>query len=127
MSEDKQKFRLGVVASAYSGKLLCSIDSMYKILNFMTGDNLYTHQLPRAMDVCRPYLQKQFGWLADFDFTAVSRDDWHGFLTGLEKEHGEFLEVSKLPDGAWEHKNPLLELLSMMDEPNNLQTGENDD
>ena len=35
------------------------MDGIYDILNFLTGDNLYTHQLPRAMRECEPWLRAQ--------------------------------------------------------------------
>jgi hypothetical protein len=36
------------------------MDGVYDILNFLTGDNLFTHQLPRAMRECEPWLRTQF-------------------------------------------------------------------
>ena len=50
-----REFPLGVVLSITTGKLLCPIGDVYDILNFLTGDNLFTHQLPRAM---REWAQK---------------------------------------------------------------------
>ena len=40
------------------------MESVYDVLNFMTGDTLFTHQLPRARGECKPYLLKQFPQLA---------------------------------------------------------------
>ena len=36
------------------------MDGSYEILNFLTGDSLYTHQLPRAVRQCEPWLRAQF-------------------------------------------------------------------
>lgn len=61
-----KRFHLGDVLSIATGRLVSSrgMDGVYDILNFMTGDSLYTHQLPRACKECRPYLLEQFPELA---------------------------------------------------------------
>ena len=61
-----KQFHLGDVLSITTGRLVSPrhIDGVYDILNFMTGDNLFTHQLPRASDECKPYLVAQFPQLA---------------------------------------------------------------
>ena len=41
------------------------MQGVYEILNFLTGDDLYTHQIPRAMRECRPWLASQFPQLMD--------------------------------------------------------------
>jgi len=55
-------FHISDVLSITTGRLVSSrhIDGVYDILNFLTGDNLYTHQLPRAMRECKPWLRSQF-------------------------------------------------------------------
>lgn len=58
----KKTFCLGDVLSITTGRLLSPrhIEGVYDILNFMTDDNLFTHQLPRASKKCAPFLLKQF-------------------------------------------------------------------
>ena len=46
--EAKVVYDLGTVLSVTTGTLLTKIGNVYKILNYMTGDNLFTHQLPRV-------------------------------------------------------------------------------
>ena len=55
-------FHIGDVLSVTTGRLVSArhIDGVYDILNFLTGDNLYTHQLPRAMEECKPWLRSMF-------------------------------------------------------------------
>ena len=54
-------FHISDVLSVTTGRLVSSrhMDGIYDILNFMTGDNLFTHQLPRASDECKPWLRTQ--------------------------------------------------------------------
>ena len=73
-------FSVSDVLSATTGRLVSDrhMEGIYEILNFLTGDNLFTHQLPRAMNECKPWLRSQFpalmedspgmpGRLADMD------------------------------------------------------------
>jgi hypothetical protein len=57
-----KSFHISDVLSATTGRLVSSrhMEGVYDILNFVTGDNLYTHQLPRAMRECEPWLRTQF-------------------------------------------------------------------
>ena len=57
-----KEFSLGDVLSITTGRLLSErrMDGIYDILNWMTGDNLFTHQLPRAAKECKPWLIEQY-------------------------------------------------------------------
>lgn len=62
METGTKKFHLGDVLTITASCLVSprGMEGAYDILNFMTGDNLFTHQLPRAAEECRPYLLEQF-------------------------------------------------------------------
>ena len=94
--------------------LFDDIGDMYKFLNWMTGDNLYTHQLPRAMDACRPFLEQQIPWLKDCNREEITKENAHEYLERQIALHGETVDVEPLPEGAWEHKDAIMELLEMM-------------
>lgn len=68
-------FPLGTVLSVTTGLLLSpdGIGGVYEILNHMTGDNLYTHQLPRVSRECEPHLLRQFPVLSspEMQFAAA--------------------------------------------------------
>ena len=53
-------FSLEQVLSITTGILCCEIGEVYEILNHITGDNLYTHALPRAGDFAKPFILEQF-------------------------------------------------------------------
>ena len=55
-------FDISDVLSVTTGRLVSSrhMDGIYDILNFLTGDSLDTHQLPRAMEECEPWLRTTF-------------------------------------------------------------------
>jgi hypothetical protein len=60
MSETRE-FHLGDVLSITTEMLVSPrhIGGVYEILNFLTGDNLFTHQLPRANRECKPWVERQ--------------------------------------------------------------------
>lgn len=53
---ETKEFPAAVVVTAATGRLLCDMGQVYEILNFLTNDNLFTHQLPRAFRECKPWL-----------------------------------------------------------------------
>ena len=69
-----KRFPLRVVLTVSTGRLLTKptdfgngIKDVYDILNWMTRDDLYTHQIPRAMGECRPWLLRWFPELSKVD------------------------------------------------------------
>lgn len=109
-------FDLGDVLSITTGFLvsLRHMEGVYDILNFMTGDNLFTHQLPRAAKVCAPALLEQHPELAtidtDLDFSG-SPDSALAWANSLRVQFGETLSVAPLAE--WQSRNPLVELAEM--------------
>lgn len=78
-----KNFHISDVLSVTTGRLFSSrhMEGIYEILNFLTGDNLFTHQLSRAMRECEPWLKTQFPKLmADSPEMAVSLEVLKGNL-----------------------------------------------
>jgi hypothetical protein len=107
-------FQLGDVLSVTDGHLMTSIHNVYAILDYMTGENLFTHQLPRAARVCAPYLLKQFPQLKDVKCEEITPDNWRGCLDSLVKQFGDKFEVEPLPKGAYTAVDPITEAEIMM-------------
>ena len=95
------------------GVMLVPIEQVYGILNFLTRDNLYTHQLPRAMRECRPYILSAYPWLAQIDTSGVSPENWHVWLAGQVARYGDAFPLTPMPDGVHEYREPLGELQEM--------------
>jgi hypothetical protein len=108
--------QLADILSITTGRLLSRsrMEGIYRILNDLTGDNLMTHQLPRAEDHCAPGLIAQHPFLADVTPPAegCALADLMAWLEALEQQHGTELEV--LPVGGWERRNPIEELCDMV-------------
>lgn len=106
-----KKFPLEVVVSALHGVLLCKIDQVYEVLNFLTGDNLFTHQLPRAGKVCRIPVFKQHPFLKDIDVLNINRDNWAQKLADLKVKYPNEIELQ--PIANWTHLDPVEEMIDM--------------
>lgn len=57
-----KEFCVSDVLTITTGKLLSKrhVEGVYEILNYLSGDNLYTHQLGRGMEAYAPYLKSLF-------------------------------------------------------------------
>lgn len=51
-----KRFDLGAVLTVSTKRLLTDIDDLYKILNYLTGEQIYTHQIPRALLATSQYV-----------------------------------------------------------------------
>jgi len=113
---DTRDFDLADVLSITTGRLLShdGMGGVYRILNHLTGDDLMTHQLPRAAETCRPALRAQHPFLTDLQPPAedVPLDQLMAWLAQAERDHGYTLPVTPL--AAWEHRNPIAELVDMV-------------
>jgi hypothetical protein len=106
-------FHLGDLLSITDGHLVAPshMDGIYRLLNHMTGDNLFTHQLPRAADECKPELLRQHPFLAGI-VAPEFRDVTHVELWLAEQceRHGTWFEVKPLDPGDHTHIDPLTEI-----------------
>jgi hypothetical protein len=91
------------------------VDGIYDILNFMTGDNLFTHQLPRGMDECAPSLRVQFPDLAAVEVPegVNSEETVYAWLDGQVAIHGETREVVPLRAEEHTYIDPITEIRKM--------------
>lgn len=106
-------FSLGVVLTVTTGRFLVDdIGDLYDLLNHMTGDNLFTHQLPRAGEACQGALLAQHPQLKDVVVPDLSTaDGYRHWLAGQEQLFGAELPVEPLE--SWRHKDAMAELSEM--------------
>jgi hypothetical protein len=108
------KFTIGQLLSVGTGRLCCDVGQVYEICNALTGDILFTHQLPRACRVLGPWVHKQFPWLAAVDASHVNTENVHAFVEELAVKHGREFEIAPLPVEVWEHQDPIAELAKLI-------------
>ena len=108
-------FHLGDILSVTTSRLVSPrhIDGVYDILNWMTGDDLMTHQLPRASRECEGPLLAQHPDLAAVvvpDGFGGSGERVEAWLAEQVAIYGEFREVTPLPAEDHTSIDPLDEM-----------------
>lgn len=117
---ETEKFHIGDVLSITTGRLLSHdhIRGVYNILDWMTGESLFTHQLGRASDTAKPVLLEAFPQLAAIEFPKyLEKGDPDAIFVWVDTQgelYGEWWDVPKLKIGAYEPREPISELVEMI-------------
>lgn len=102
---------LGAILSVTTGRLLAPMSEVHALLDRMTGDVLYTHQLPRAAGECAPELLRQHPHLDGIEVpTLVSPDDYLDWVAAQEQRYGQELAVAPLDPADHTVIDPLSEM-----------------
>lgn len=108
-------FDLGDVLTVTTGRLVSRhMDAIYDLLDFVTGDNLFAHQLPRAMEECRGPLLAQHPALTDVEVPdwpdSTTPEDIFGWVDSLRPTYGDALDVTPLDPADHTTIDPIIEL-----------------
>lgn len=114
----RKEFHITDILSVTTGKMVAAshMDGIHSILEFMCGEPIYTHQVPRAIRECAPYLLKQFPMLADESGEGATQASLQEWARSMERKYGRMLAVEPLPEGAHFRADPASELQSMKDD-----------
>ena len=109
-------FDLGDILSVTTGLLVSPrhMEGVYDILDFLSGDQNFTHQLPRVSRECAPWVLKQHPQLAEISSEGIGRDNWQPWLTECYAKYGKELPLTPMPREMHTAINPLEELAAMM-------------
>jgi len=107
-------FTLGQVLSITTGRLMCDIGGVYSILSHMTGQSLFTHQLPEAGRLCKPILLQAFPQLAGIELGDVNKDNYLDKCAALTAIHGDSFDCPTL--STWKYSDPIQSAIDMMGE-----------
>lgn len=111
-------FDLGDILSITTGRLVSRrhIDGVYDILGYMTGESLFTHQLPRASRECEGPLLAQHPQLAEVvvpDDFGGSKEAVYAWLDEQAARYGATLPVAPLAADDHTPIDPITELRMM--------------
>jgi hypothetical protein len=112
----KREFHIGDVLSITTSMLVSPrrMDGVYDILGYMTGEPLFTHQLPRAARECTPELLRQHPQLAAVETpTFASAADVAPWLAEQVARYGETLPVAPLAHREAQYDTPIADLIEM--------------
>lgn len=100
------------VLSTVTGRLMGDIGGVYEVLNWMAGESLFTHQLPRVADEARPVLLAAHPLLqqAVDEAEQVTTENYHQWRQTWEDRYGPTIAVPKFSADAHEQIDPMSEL-----------------
>lgn len=109
-----RKSPIAVILTVTTGHLLCDFLEFRRFLDWMTGDSVMTHQIPRIVRECAPHILKQHPQLSGIDAAEINRNNWQNCLSKYVEEFGADLEISPLLAGEHTFIDPLEELRSIV-------------
>ena len=102
-NNNQQEFDLGTILTVTTAKcrLFTKIENLYKILNYLTGEDIFTHQIPRAHEIARPYVLSLYPNLKGVgeDVVIESYEDVVTFLNEQKKIYGDKFILSPIQKG----------------------------
>lgn len=114
-------FHIGDLLSVITGRLLSPrhMAGVQELLDYTTGDSIFTHQIPRACEECAPELRQQHPDLAAVDVpeSVVGEERVQRWITEQVARFGEYRVVRPLAPGEHTNIHPLIELASLMKRP----------
>lgn len=109
-----KSFHLGDLLSVTTERLVSPdhMNGVYRVVDFVTGVEHLTHQLPRAVRVVAPWLLEQHPWLSDIPVPdgLNGKDAVVSWLALVAAKFGEFHEVAPMPFGMYVGREPIAEL-----------------
>lgn len=108
----KKEFPLADVLGVLTGKLLGKIDGIYEVCQFMTGEPVWTHQLPRVCREITPGVLRQHPRLEPTIAEAgeVTPENVHALLSGWIARFGPALALEPMAPEEHERIDPVSEL-----------------
>jgi hypothetical protein len=90
-----KSFLLGDILTVSTGVLVTSMDGVYYILNHMTQDNLFTHQLLIASPIMRDELHRQLPFLGKVakPVNLRTQEDCDAWIASITETYGEWHSV----------------------------------
>jgi hypothetical protein len=108
------RFALGAVLSVVTGVVLTDdFGQIHELLDHMTGDALFTHQLPRAADECAAEVYRQHPQLRELavpEFAEPTRVTVPAWMDKQVARFGASLPVAPLSAGDHTRIDPLTEM-----------------
>lgn len=100
------------VMSTITGRLMGEIGGVYDVLNWMTDESVFTHQLPRISREALPVILAAHPELQNAidESTTVNPDNWKVWRTLWIDRYGPTIAVPKFDADSHESIDPLSEL-----------------
>jgi len=110
----QREFPIGDVLSVATGILVSphGIGAVYEVLNWMTGESIYTHQIPRISREAQPVILAAHPELAPAyeEAKQVNRDNWRSWHDTWVARYGASISVPRFTADEHERIDPVSEL-----------------
>lgn len=105
-------FPLADVLGTITGVLLGKMDGIYQVSEFMSGESVGTHQLPRVGKEIQPVVLRQHPELTPViaEAEAVTSDNWQEMLAGWTERFGDTVELTSMTADDHQSIDPVSEL-----------------
>lgn len=112
----EQSFPTADVIGTITGVLLGKIDGIYQVSQFMCGEPVWTHQLPRVGREIQLVVLRQHPQLAPVleEAKEVNPDNWQSVLAGWVKRFGPTIALQPMTADDHESIDPLSEMAEMV-------------
>lgn len=112
MTAETRTFPIASVLSTVTGVLVSPIGGVYEVLNWMTGESVFTHQIPRISREAQPVIVAMHPQLqqAIDESKQVTADNWQSWLTTWTDRYGPEIAVPKMTADQHERIDPMSEL-----------------
>lgn len=112
----EQAFPTRDVLSTVTGRLMGEIGGVYEVLNWMTGESVYTHQIPRISREATPVVLNLHPELQEAITEAeqVNPENVFAWRDTWEKRYGLTITVPKMTIAEHERIDPVSELAEMV-------------
>ena len=108
-------FPVDAVMSTVTGILVAEsgIGCVYEVLNWMTGESVYTHQIPRISREAVPVMLALYPDMqaAIDEAEQVNADNWRDWLAIWKARYGEQIAVPVMNIAEHERIDPMSELV----------------
>jgi hypothetical protein len=109
-----KNFPIDAVMSTVTGILVCEdgIGCVYEVLNWMTGESVMTHQIPRISREARPVFLKLYPEMqaAIDEAEQVNGENWREWLVTWTNRYGASIAVPVMNIAEHERIDPMSEL-----------------
>jgi hypothetical protein len=107
-----KEFATRDVLSTITGRLMGDIGGVYEVLNWMTGESVFTHQLPRISREAAPVVIAAHPLLqqAVDEAEQVNQENYKEWRDTWEDRYGPTIAVPKFTADTHESIDPLSEL-----------------
>ena len=112
---NERTFDLGTVLTVTSGRVFTSIDNFYDILNYLSNDKIYTHQIPRVITIAKSYVLERYPQLDGVgkDVVINNKQDVETFIGEQKSIYGDSFVLSPMTGEIYQHIDPIDELIGM--------------